>query len=298
MSSSVLSPTPGHPSYWTKSLNIYNIFRRTLENENNAFAEGIGVNLQELEVGIKQRREVLRAEWDNVDRGWKELEERMVEAGIKDYASIDEGLFRSNCGGSPKAFPHHALRCGQPSLQADLKKSAWDDRLPRDADGRISLDMSPTSLTILIHARLQGSQVTRLVQRPPTSLRPMNFIPRNGPICFTSLKLLACSNCSLLLVGSGRSRDGRRRHYGVVEHNTSALRRHGFADCFSGLVPWQSCWTRASRDGRPGSDRVSSPDDESDCSVVGGSSSVAWKDKPAPEPRVSQRWGGWRDPRD
>lgn len=114
-------------------------------NENKNFSLVFDANMEEIQAAGLQRRKLMQDVWENIDKGWKALQERLIEVGITD-SSLD-GVVRLNVGGSHVSVCR-SLLSGQgspePRTLASLFERVWDKRLPRDGDGLIFFDESPT----------------------------------------------------------------------------------------------------------------------------------------------------------
>lgn len=125
----------------------------------DAFPTTIGSYTRELEAALRQKRTDNDKAWEEVDEGWKELNERMVEIGVRP-PTREEGILRLNAGGSCVNIWLSELEqpCGSPSASifVSLLQSVWDNRVPRDAEGRIVLDESPACLKHIIYKLTVG----------------------------------------------------------------------------------------------------------------------------------------------
>lgn len=96
--------------------------------------------------------------WEDIDKGWQALQQRLIEVGA--VKNFEEGVLRLNVGGSHVNVNQSVLSGqGAPELRglASLFNRVWDKRLPRDGDGFIVLDESPTCIKHIIHALLAAS---------------------------------------------------------------------------------------------------------------------------------------------
>ena len=135
---------------------------RSQLNEKETFSATLTASAAETEAALKQRRTEMDQAWDSVDERWKELEQRMVEVGIARPSSSSEGMVRMNVGGSHVNCRRSVLEgkrgsCSQAWSLGNLFEAQWDERVPRDADGRIVLDESPVCAKHLVHALLTGN---------------------------------------------------------------------------------------------------------------------------------------------
>lgn len=133
-------------------------------NENDTFSATVNAYSKEVEAALRQRRKEMSQAWEDVDRGWHELNQCRIDAGITKPSGSQEGMVRLNVGGSHLNFRRCVLDGKKdPSATwalANLFESVWDDRLPRDSDGRIVLDESPACVKHLIHSLIESSGAT------------------------------------------------------------------------------------------------------------------------------------------
>ncbi|CAM9839463.1 unnamed protein product [Ectocarpus sp. 8 AP-2014] len=130
-------------------------------NENDTFSATVNAYSKEMEAALSQRRKEMSQAWEDVDRGWHELNQSRIDAGITKPSGSQEGMLRLNVGGSHLNFRRCVLD-GKKEPTAtwalgNLFESVWDDRLPRDSDGRIVLDESPACVKHLIHSLIESS---------------------------------------------------------------------------------------------------------------------------------------------
>lgn len=135
--------------------------RRCRLNEKRTFSEAFDANVSEMDAALRQSRTELNAAWDGIVKHRGDLEARMVEVGISRPSSSNY-MLRLNVGGSNITVRRSVLNtCTDgdgisPTWNlCDLFKSMWDKRIPRDADGRIMLDESPTCVKHLLRALLK-----------------------------------------------------------------------------------------------------------------------------------------------
>ena len=111
---------------------------------------------RELVAALRLTKHKLISEWDALERQWKEHEERLAATGV---VGQDEGVLRLNVGGSI-ANLHRSLLGEAAGFQGSrfqaLFEGVWDERVPRDGDGRYVLDESPTCLKFIIHTLLDS----------------------------------------------------------------------------------------------------------------------------------------------
>lgn len=135
-------------------------------NEKGAFSATTHAHTEELVAAVRQRRAEMDEAWEQLDEGWESLEKGMVSTGMVKPTPSDEGMVRLNVGGSHvnvrRSFLEE-LRDRYPESWSlgHLFEGVWDRRLPRDADGRIVLDESPTCVRYLVHGMLNSPEVTK-----------------------------------------------------------------------------------------------------------------------------------------
>lgn len=137
-------------------------------NEKRTFSEAFDANVGEMEAALQQSRTEMNAAWDGIDKHQGDLEAPMGEVGISKPSSSNDVL-RLNVGGSNVTVHRSVLNtCTDgdgisPNWNlCDLFESVWDKRIPRDADGRIVLDESPTCVKHLLRALLKKSGAAAL----------------------------------------------------------------------------------------------------------------------------------------
>lgn len=131
--------------------------RRTT-NENKTFSIAFDANTDEIQAAGRQRRKLMHEAWKDIDNGWQDLEQRLIGVGIT--KSSEEGLVRLNVGGSHVSVCQSVLsrqEYPETNTLASLFERVWDKRLPRDADGFVVLDESPTCVKYILHALLNAS---------------------------------------------------------------------------------------------------------------------------------------------
>ncbi|CAN0491699.1 unnamed protein product [Ectocarpus sp. 8 AP-2014] len=137
---------------------------RTQINEKAIFSATVSSYAKGVEAKLSQRRKDMDEKWDEVDRGWDILKQRMAGIGITKPASSNESLVQLNVGGSHLNIRRSVLASAKRSAVAwnlaDLFDSVWDERVPRDKDGRIVLDESPVCVKRLMHMLLNTSAGT------------------------------------------------------------------------------------------------------------------------------------------
>ncbi|CAM9679535.1 unnamed protein product [Ectocarpus sp. 4 AP-2014] len=135
---------------------------RLQSNEKKTFSATLAVSSRATEAALSQRRQEMDQEWDSIDEGWQKLRERMTEVGITKPLESKEGIVKLNVGGLLLAFRRSVLEAEgkqQPPTWAlgNLFEAEWDKRVPRDSDGHIVLDESPTCVKHLVHRLLTAS---------------------------------------------------------------------------------------------------------------------------------------------
>lgn len=223
--------------------------------------------------------------WDDLDKRSKALEQRMLEVGITKPAGSEEELLRFNVGGAPVTIRRSALE-GRGYLGC-LLESVWDNRLPRDSDGFIVLDQSPTCVKCAIHTLVNLSVVG------PSGMAKLT--PDDG--------LPPHEKSYLPYVASALGLAEHLRVSAVLEHDEFGPVRATILDLCPGKPFGLELVYRASRDGwapeyffrKCGDDspstvtlyRVSNTGRETRDSVVGGFSSVPWTPATGPSFRSS-----------
>ena len=140
--------------------NTNNMSRRTT-NENETFSSAFDVNMEEIHAAGRQRRKLMRDAWEDVDKGWQALQGRLIEVGVVENS--EDEVLRLNVGGSHVNVCRSMLgKQGSHETRtlASLFDRVWDKRLPRDGDGRIFLDESPTGIKHVFHTFLKASGTT------------------------------------------------------------------------------------------------------------------------------------------
>ena len=135
---------------------------RSQPNEKVSFSAAMATFTEETDAALKQRRDEMDQAWDRVEDGWKELKQRMVDIGISRPSTSTERVVRMNVGGSHVIVRRSLLEgkrgfSSQAWSLANLFEAQWDERVPRDSDGRIVLDESPVCVKHLVNALLTGN---------------------------------------------------------------------------------------------------------------------------------------------
>lgn len=118
-------------------------------NAHKAFEETVEVCVKEHEAAVKKRQLELASKWEEVDTRWSDLEKFRSAVGVKP-AKEEDSLVRLNVGGSPTTIWRSVLAASRVSVLGGLFEGVWDDRLPRDAAGRIVVDESPECFKYII----------------------------------------------------------------------------------------------------------------------------------------------------
>lgn len=132
--------------------------RRHTKNEGKTFSAALDSTVKEAEASLCLRRKEMAQAWDDLDKGWQDLRNRMAEVGIAKPLASDERIAWLNVGGS-LVNVHRSILEGErgpsaaPWALADVLASVWDKRLPRDSEGRTVLDESPACVKHLVHTR-------------------------------------------------------------------------------------------------------------------------------------------------
>ena len=247
------------------------------QSASRAFSIAFDANVDEIQAAGRQRRKVMHEAWEDIDKGWQALQQRLIEVGIAKNSN-EEGVLRLNVGGS------HVNLClsilskqgsSETRTLALLFNREWDKRLPRDGDGFMVLDESSTCVKHILHKLLDASISS------------------------------ASGTADLALLGDGLPPDEQAylphvfRALGLRENRSIVLEPGEFGPTSATILNWcpgKPCGLelvyRASRDGwdgqafhaRCGDDspstvtlfRVSGAGPGSRHSVVGGFSSVPW----------------------
>lgn len=137
-------------------------------NERKAFRRMAKTYTKQLIATLELTNTDIDSQWEALELDRQQHQERLLEIGYRPNTR-DEGVLRMNIGGSP-ANVHRSLiaKAGRESAFGALVSGVWDKRVPRDSDGRIVLDESPTCLKHIIHTLL-NSCVTPSVSGGHTS---------------------------------------------------------------------------------------------------------------------------------
>lgn len=132
-------------------------------NGTERFKATMTAGFKEAETRLRLRRADFDKAWADLDSQWPGVKQRMSGMGIAKKAPLDEHTVELNVRGSLVNFRRPLVETqkkGEGGLRtlAGLFDSVWDERLPRDADGRIVLDESPACVKHLLHKGLKGSE--------------------------------------------------------------------------------------------------------------------------------------------
>ncbi|CAM9746903.1 unnamed protein product, partial [Ectocarpus sp. 6 AP-2014] len=132
---------------------------RFQSDEKKTFSVTLAASSRATEAALSQRRQEMDQEWDSIDEGWQTLRERMKKLGITKPLESKEGMVKLKVGGSLLVFRRSVLEGkGKPQSPTwalgNLFEAEWDKRVPRDSDGRMVLDESPTCVKHLVHRLL------------------------------------------------------------------------------------------------------------------------------------------------
>ncbi|CBJ28932.1 conserved unknown protein [Ectocarpus siliculosus] len=165
-------------SRYRESENGHNMLRFQ-SNEQKTFSEILEASARETNDILSQRRKVMDQAWADIDEGWQALQEHMAKIGITKPLDLKEGLVKLNVGGSLLAFRRSVFEGkgkGATSALGSLCEAEWDKRIPRDSDGRIVLDESPTCVKRLFHDLLTPPSLAK-----GTVVREDNFASDETP---------------------------------------------------------------------------------------------------------------------
>ncbi|CAN0503228.1 unnamed protein product, partial [Scytosiphon promiscuus] len=119
----------------------------------DAFPQSADEYTQPMERVLKRRRADTDEAWDKLKEGCAANKERMARVGLAPRTD-DEGVIKLNVGGSNVNVCWRLLAEDEEfddSILGALLDGVWDKgRIPRDADGRIVLDESPTCIKHII----------------------------------------------------------------------------------------------------------------------------------------------------
>lgn len=118
------------------------------------FKVTMAAGLKEVETRVNLRRADLDKAWADLDNHSKGVQQRTSAMGIVGKAPLDEAV-EMNVRGSLVNFNRWPAGVKSLHTLANLFDSVWDERLPRDSDGRIVLDESPVCVKHLLHKILE-----------------------------------------------------------------------------------------------------------------------------------------------
>lgn len=159
---------------------------RRYQNEEEQFSREVGRDLEETWAVLSGKRKKNTQEWNNLDQGWRDLDQRVRKLRIAQPFAVNEGMVRLNVGGSHVNFCRSSLEGMKPTRStswtfADLFAGEWDkNRIPRGRDGRVLLDASPACVTYLLHTMLEGQSETGTVNPPlraPLATDQTSYLP-------------------------------------------------------------------------------------------------------------------------
>ena len=153
------------------------IMNRRSTNEKAIFKATTAAHNKDLQAALNNRRMEMDSEWDALDKKWEELESRMKVIGVTKPVILDAYVAHLNVGGLPMNIRSSQLQSTTHKnatewALATLYDGGWDSRVPRDKDGKIFLDESPTIFQHLFNKQLmalampQASAITRDVTCP------------------------------------------------------------------------------------------------------------------------------------
>ena len=99
---------------------------------------------------LKQRHGAMQQRWADLDNGWEALTKKMAEVGLAMTSATKPDTILVNVGGLHLYTPRSVLEQTQGFLGDLFGGVVWDERLPRDSDGNIVLDESPSCVQHLI----------------------------------------------------------------------------------------------------------------------------------------------------
>ena len=129
------------------------------------FAAVRAAHAEEHEAALRQVGEEMNRAWKDLDEGMQDLEKQLIEIGIVKGASRPQGdMIGLNIGGVPVNV-HRVVLEGQ--TLGDLFESVWDERIPRDDDGRIVIDESPVCVKHIVDTLKKSAGHVRTVEPTP-----------------------------------------------------------------------------------------------------------------------------------
>ncbi|CAM9271285.1 unnamed protein product [Ectocarpus sp. 12 AP-2014] len=131
--------------------------------QRDAFRETASAQIKQLNAALDLAISAMDEPWRDLENGWERHQQNLVDVGVRPTTG-NEGVLRLNIGGVP-ANVHRSLIAEaegfKGSVLGALFEQMWDERVPRDADGRIVLDESPACVKYIIHTLLRGGCTTR-----------------------------------------------------------------------------------------------------------------------------------------
>lgn len=132
--------------------------QRQCANVRDTFPRSIEAYTSELEPALRHRRAELDARWTELEQGWKGIEERRADIGVRPRTD-KEGMLSINVGGSITRLSVSLL--AEAGLFEDgnalggLLEGIWENKnVPRDAAGRVVLDESGVFVKHIIQTML------------------------------------------------------------------------------------------------------------------------------------------------
>ncbi|CAN0305197.1 unnamed protein product, partial [Laminaria digitata] len=173
---------------------------RRFLNERDAFPKSADEHARQVVRLLQHRRAVMDTAWAELEGGWKANDERMVTLKVRPRTN-EESVLKLNVGGSNVNVRWHFLaetEGFEESTLGALLEGVWGEgRIPRDADGRIVLDESPTCIKHIIHNMLDRASSVAEVGLPERSAR--SAVPTDeGPCLFYTAHVIGLptiSNC-------------------------------------------------------------------------------------------------------
>ncbi|CAM9776797.1 unnamed protein product [Ectocarpus fasciculatus] len=131
--------------------------------QRDAFRETASAQIKQLNAALDLATSAMDEPWRDLENGWEIHQQHLLDVGVRPTTG-NEGVLRLNIGGVP-ANVHRSLIAEaegfKGSVLSALFEQMWDERVPRDANGRIVLDESPACMKHIIHTLLRGGCTTR-----------------------------------------------------------------------------------------------------------------------------------------
>ena len=138
----------------------------------HAFPKSADEYTKPVEQLLQLRRADMDEEWGNLEKGWAANNERMVNFGLS-ARTDNEGVVELNVGGSDVTVSWHLLSEAEgfkDSVLGALLEGVWDSEwVPRNADGRMVLDESPSCIKHITNAVLTGRADAGAVGMPESA---------------------------------------------------------------------------------------------------------------------------------